>query len=146
MQKRQTNCRPTITFTRNFDCVIDLADIIQVIFSMKANSDQTNQILATLMAERKRPPTWALDGNHPSFKGLMTEHDPESVASKDATSGVAQTANFPAAQTANFPAAQTATFHPSQTETTYESTETFIDPVRSSEEDVLSLCGGEGIC
>ncbi len=33
------------------------SDILQVISSMRANLDQTNQILATLMAERKRPLT-----------------------------------------------------------------------------------------
>ena len=120
------------------------SDILQAISSMKANLDQTNQILATLMAERKRPPTWLPDGDHPSFKRSMTEHDLESVASKNATSGAAQTANFPAAQTANFTAAQTANFHSAQTETTFESTETSIDPMqRSSEEDVLSLYGGK---
>ena len=114
------------------------SDILQAISSMKANLDQTNQILATLMAERKRPPTWLPDGDHPSFKRSMTEHDLESVASKNATSGAAQTANFPAAQTANFTAAQTANFHSAQTETTFESTETSIDPMqRSSEEDVF---------
>ena len=59
------------------------SDILQAISSMKANLDQTNQILATLMAERKRPPTWLPDGDHPSFKRSMTEHDLESVASKN---------------------------------------------------------------
>ena len=73
----------------------------------------------------------------------MAEHDPESVACKNATSRAAQTANDPAAQTANFPSAHIANF---QTETTSESTVTFIDPMlRSYQEDFLSQYGGGGI-
>ena len=65
------------------------SDTMHMITSMKANMDHKNDILAALMAERKRPPTWALNENqNPSFKCFASN----SVTSKNAIPGVVQTA------------------------------------------------------
>eukprot|EP00794_Sanderia_malayensis_P004155 gene4155-4710_t len=119
----------------------------------EARMDQTNEILATLMAERKRPPEAHFDGYpYPPTKRVMIDDDLESVASMNAIPRAAQTATFIAAQTANFraaeaensQAAQAANFQPAQTETPDESTETQVTHTqRSSEDDVLSLYGGK---
>jgi len=129
------------------------SEILQMITSMKANMDHTNDLLAALMAERTHPPTWAVDENeNPPFQRFTSANESKSVASMNAIPVAAQTAtilavstaNLPAAQTATLGAAQAATSQPARTELTFESTETFIDPMqRSSEEDVLSLYGGK---
>ena len=145
------------------------SDILQMITSMKANTDRINDLIAALMAERNHPPTWALDENeNPSFQRYTSANQSKSVASMNAipaaaktatlrtaqtatlrtaqtaTLRTAQTATLRTAQTAILRTAQTATSQPAQAEPTFESRETFIDPMqRSFEEDVLSLYGGK---
>ena len=128
-------------------------NVMEMIISMKAQMDHTNDILAALMAERTHLPTWVLEENHnPPFQRLASAYEANSVASKNVTSDAAQTASLTAAQTANSQAAQTAPLlaaqaaisQPAQAEPIFESTETLIDPIqRYSDEDILSLYGGK---
>eukprot|EP00794_Sanderia_malayensis_P001941 gene1941-2208_t len=120
-------------------------DVMHIISTMKASMEQTNEILATLMAERKQSPKAHIDGYpYPPTKRVIIDDDLESVASMNAIPRVAQTAAFIAAQTVNFQPAEAKNSQPAQMETTYKSTETQINHTqRSTEDDVLSLYGGK---
>ena len=71
------------------------SEILQMITSMKANMDHTNDLLAALMAERTHPPTWAVDENeNPPFQQFTSANESKSVASMNAIPVAAQTATL----------------------------------------------------